>query len=243
MKWLELMGQFSTVCLIIPFITLIALKLYRYKNFGALLIYHFLLICYLLMTEGVLTVSKEFSQNLGILFNFLEAPLILFFLLYLVNSKTLSYKISVTIIALVCFEIIVFFFAGFSIQSVKIILAPGILLVLIFSFIIYSKYIRSIVKSRNRLGKMLINTAILFAYSIYTIIYIFLYIVDTPDKADAILIYHLNIIVSSFILTLGLYHESRRLRTLNEVIRARRELNEFFKEEKAANFKNITAFL
>ena len=243
MKTIEILGQLSTAITLIPLLVIIALKLFKNKSFLALMIYYTFLLCYQMMAEGILTVPKATVSNMGLLFNFIDAPLILFFLLHFTTSKPLAHKITYTLYSLLVFEVITILIYGFTIKSIIIVLGPGIICILVFSFVILSRNIRLMIINHKNKGKTLMNMAILFAYSIYAILYVFFYLLDTPYMEDALLIYDLTLILSSIVLTLGILEEGKKFKKLKEVKRTRKELQEFFKDEKAVSFNRLTAFM
>ncbi len=238
-----LINYISTFFLLFPFIILLAFKLFKYQKFQSLFLYFIVLALFHFLTVGVFNAPVNFIKNVGLFFNFIDAPLILFFLTYFATPSSLIRRINQTIYSVIAFEIIILFTIGFNIDSAAIILGPGILAVVVYSFIIFQKTIGTTVIHLKGSGKTLVTTAVLFAYSIYALLYVFFYILKTPHQADTYLIYNLTSIISSILMTWGLYVEGKRLKNLVEAKRTRKELSEFFNEEKAVNHNKLTAFL
>ncbi len=223
-----LINYVSTFFLIIPLIVIISFNLYKYQKFQALFLYFIVLFLFHLLTEGIIIAPIHFIQKVGLFFNFIDAPLILFFLTYFATPKSLIRKIQYSIVAFVVFEVIILITNGFNIDTATIILGPGILAIIVFSFTIFQKNIGSTIIHFKGSGKTLVTTALLFAYSIYALLYVFFYILKTPHQADTFLIYNITSIVLSILMAWGLYVEGKRLKTLAEVIKTRKELNAFF---------------
>ncbi len=223
-----LINYVSIFFLILPLIVIISFNLYKYQKFQALFLYFIGLFLFHLLTEGIIIAPIHFIRKVGLFLNFIDAPLILFFLTYFATPKSLIRKIQYSIVAFVVFEVIILITNGFNIDSATIIMGPGILAIIVFSFTIFQKNIGLTIIHFKGSGKTLVTTALLFAYSIYALLYVFYYILKTPHRADTFLIYNIASIVLSILMAWGLYVEGKRLKTLAEVIKTRKELNAFF---------------
>ena len=84
----------------------------------------------------------------------------------------------------------------------------------------------------KHVGKTFISASLFFAYGSYSMIYTMYYIFKTPYVADTFLIYFMAATISAFFMGIGLYYEKKRVRKLQELLVTRRELSEFYKDEK-----------
>lgn len=230
MNWNAILGVACTVSLFLPVAAILYHKLYRHRSLAALCIYYAVTAFYSLMAGGYLPVSAPYVRAFGVLNNYLDVPLMLTALLFFCPNKQKQKPVHLFTALFVVYEICIAFISGFTPKSVVYIMGPGIALVLIYSFYLFTRHIKMAVVHGKNAGRTLMLAAILFAYSCYSIVYYFFYVQQTPNVADAFLIYFMASIVSCVMMTIGLHLVRKRIRALEEVQNTRRELALFFGE-------------
>lgn len=224
MTWFEAVGLISAIALFLPIITAVILRLAWYKSFPALLVYYLLVSCQTFLALNFMKVDGTFVKYYGITNNFLDAPLILSFMTYFSKTASFRRKMKVIIPSFIAFEIIVIALKGYNTNAATIVMGPGLLLVLGFSLLFFLHQAKMTIIHQKAAGKALMAASLLFAYGGYAFIYVVYYILKTPNKADAFLIYFLIAIISSLITCAGIIYERKRVRQLTELKVAREEL-------------------
>jgi hypothetical protein len=224
MTWFEVVGLVSAIALFLPIIIILSLRLAWYKSFPALLVYYIMVSCQAFLALGLMNIDKKFVQYWGVTNNFLDAPLILTFMTYFSKTALFRKKMKMFIPVLVLFEIVIIAIYGYTINAVVIVMGPGLLAVLIFSFMFFIHQAKITVAYQKATGKALIAAALLFAYGGYSFIYVVYYIIKTPYKTDTFLVYYLIAIISSLLISAGIFFERKRVRQLTEIKIARKEL-------------------
>lgn len=228
MNWQAAIGIASSLSLLVPVVIIIALGLIFYRNYLALFIYCLLAFIYNLMTEDILVVSKGFQTTWGLVNNLLDVPLMLLFLQLFSKSKAQKKRIKIYLAVFICFEIVVLALYGLNIQSITIVMGPGLTLILVVSFVLFVQKLKICLVNKKALGKTFLTAAIFFAYGCFGFIYLMHYIMKLPDVADIFLIYYLSTIVYCTLLAIGLLLESKRIKKIEEIQVTRKELGEFF---------------
>lgn len=233
MTWNSAMGFISSVALFLPVIFILVLRLGAYRSFPALLVYYALVFIYNLFTENYVHVSTEFERNWGLTNNLLDAPLMLFFLTYFSPSSTVTKRIKILIIALMVFDALVIGLRGYNVNSLTIIMAPGLISVLTFCLYFFVRQTKITITHRKSSGKAIMAAGLLFAYGCYGIIYLMYYVFNkilVNDVADTFLIYFLVTTFSSVLICVGIAMERKRVQKLNELKITRKELSMVYKE-------------
>jgi hypothetical protein len=225
------MGFIATVALFLPVFLILILRLSRYRIFVALLIYYLFVLVYNFFTQGYIQANLEIVRSWGISNNLLEAPLILFSLTYFSGPSALTKKMKGLILLILVFELVVILIRGFSVDSMTIIMAPNLLIILAFCFYFFIRQVRISVMHNKSIGKSLMVSSLLFAYGCYSLIYLMYYVFKTPHIADTFLVYFLVTTFSSFLMAAGILIESKRIRKLEEVMIARKELLAIYNEK------------
>jgi hypothetical protein len=237
-------GIISSIALIIPVILILALRLFTNKSFLALAIYYLIVSVQNLMTQNVIITPKWFYNSLGIINNFLDAPLMLIFLVFFSVSALMTKRITASIFIFLGFEAIILIFYGFTVKSVRIILGPDIAIVLTLSFIFFLRNVRLAITNSKSLGKAIMVSSVLLSYTIFSVVYIFYYLIKNAQyKDDAYLIYYLVTILSAFIMSIGILIENKRIKKLGELKHTRKELATIYGEKKVAALNKDSRFL
>lgn len=180
------------------------------------------------MSVDIIVVTKDMRRNFGVINNYLDVPLMLTAMLMFCAEKWKQRVIITSIIAFAAYELIILFQHQLLPVSSKLIMGPGIILVLVYSLFLFVNNIKSTIVQGKGVGKTLMITSILFAYGCYFLVYIFAYVQKTSNRADVFIIYYLASIIFCVLMSAGLIWVKKRLREIKEVQTTRRELNVFF---------------
>jgi hypothetical protein len=230
------MGLISTIALFLPIIMLLAFKLAWYKSFPALFIYYIFILSYnLISLEYIPFKDSAIASYHKITTHLVEIPLILLFFTYF--SKTASFRKNLLIANLIfiVFEAGIVAVFGYTARAIAIIMAPGLCLLLFLSSMFFLHQVKIAVIYHKAVGKAIMVASLLFAYAGYSFVYVVDYLVDTPDKSDAYLIYFLITIVTSVPMCVGIYFERRRVQQLSELQTTREELKKIYGSEGEAS--------
>jgi hypothetical protein len=199
---------------------------------------------YNLISQHVVNISPLFTRSLGIIVNLLDAPLMLLFLAFFSTSVLMKKRITGGILIFFAFEAIVLLIFGFSVNAVKIILGPDIAIIIVLSFIFFMRNVRLAVTNSKALGKAIIGSSVLLSYTIFTVVYVFYYLIKNQHyRDDAELVYYLVTILSVILMSVGIIVENKRIRKLGELKNTRKELASIYGKSKSASLNSDTGFL
>jgi len=238
------LGVVSSIVLFVPIILILAFKLFSNRSFLALGLYYFLSGIYNLISQNIFNAPAVFSRSLGILVNLLDAPLMLLFLIFFSTSVLMKKRITTAIFIFLAFEAIIVFIYGFNVQTVKIILGPDIMIIIVLSFLFFMRNVRLAVTNLKSLGKAIIASSVLLSYTIFTVVYIFYYLFKNKQyRDDAELVYYLVTILSVILMSAGIVIENKRIRKLGELKNTRKELATIYGKARTADANNDGRFL
>lgn len=228
MTWNIILGAASTITLFVPLFLIAYLRLFRDGSLLMLFFYYLLSGAYNLMALGLLPVSAAAIRTFGLVYNYLDVPLMLLVLLFFCTSQWNRRVIYFTLAAFLLFEGFIAFGYRLQLESSLYILGPGTLIVLGYSIYFFLHYGKISIARGKGLGKTLMLAAILFAYGCFALIYYLHYIQKTPAVADVFLVYYIVTLISGLVMSLGLVWVSKRMRQLQELQLMRKELAAFF---------------
>jgi hypothetical protein len=130
------------------------------------------------------------------------------------------------------FETVLLTIFGVNITTIKIVLAPDILIVLGFTSIFFFRQMRLTVTQQKGLGKSFMICSVLFAYTLFALIYLFYYLLETPYKDDTMIVYHLVSLFSAAIMSAGIRIEINRIKKIRELKHTRKELAALYGKDK-----------
>jgi hypothetical protein len=241
MTWNSTLGLISTIALFLPIILILTLKLGAYRSFPALLFYYALVFVYNLMTEGYIRADENVIHYWGLGNNLLDTPLMLWFLTYFSTSIPFTKRMKLGIALFVVFEIIVVAVNGMTLDTVTIIMAPGLAFVIGFCLYFFVRQSRITIVHRKAAGKALITASLVFAYGCYSIIYLLYYVLKTKEVENTFLIYFLVTTISSALMCSGILIERKRIQKLNELKIARKELTAIYNEPATKSTTSLKA--
>jgi hypothetical protein len=210
----------------------------------ALSIYYLAAAAYNLITQNVIDAPLSFARPLGILNNLLDAPLILLFLMFFSTSGPMTKRITATMFVFIAFEAVVLVVNGFTVHTVKIVLGPDIAVILVVSFVFFLRNVRLAITNQKSLGKAIMASSILLAYSIFSLVYIFYYLLKNKQyKQDAQLVYYLVTLLSAGLMSIGIIIENKRIKKIGELKNTRKELATLYGHTKTAALNKDSRFL
>jgi hypothetical protein len=232
MNWNSIMGFVSSLALFLPIFLILVFRLGAYKGFPYLLFYYTMVFINNLMKEGFILTNTDMLYNWGIGINLLDAPLMLLFLSYFSTTEIFTRRLKILILLYVLFELSVVLLVGYNVKAITLVLGPGILFVFALCLYFFIRLSKISIIHRKGIGKTLITASQVFAYGCYGMLYMLFYIFKTPQVADVFLIYFMVIIFSSSILCSGIIFERKRIKKMFELIKARKELYDIYKDSK-----------
>lgn len=221
----------SILCILsftLPIVVIIYNRYYTHRSLAALLIYYLVILIDNVLAEQFIPAPSEVRRYVGLFDNFLDVPLMLTGLLFFCPSKAKQQRVQLFTFLFVAYELVVIFIYGFSRTSIMWIMAPGIFVIVVYSFYLFLRQIKfSIFHGKNH-GRVLMLAGILFAYSCYALIYYFHYIEQTPFIADVFKLYYVTCTISSVLIAIGLHMMRNRMKELQSLKVTRKELALFF---------------
>lgn len=231
MNSLSVIGLVSSIALVLPLVLIISLRLVSYKTFPAIFFYYLTILAYNIVRSQYFPVNPGVINGWNVLNNFIDAPLVLYFLTYFSTSASLTKKMHWLIAGLLTFQLAVVGVMGFNSDAISIFLGPGILLVIAFSLHFFVRQTKITISHQKAAGKAIISAALLFAYGCYAILYVVYYVLKMPNIQDTFIIYYSVITISSIGMAIGIIAESKRVRKLNELLQTRKELSVIYKND------------
>lgn len=226
-------GLLSTIALFAPVFLLVYFRLYRFLVYLALLIYCFITFAYSLMTEDIINLPTRVENFIGLANNLVDVPLMMTFLLLFAKSANQSKWMKRLTLLYIMFEVgVLLYMQKLTVDTIAVSMAPGLALVLFFSSTFFIHRIKIATTYQKAYGKAILASAILLAYSCFTIIYIIHYLLQVKATEDTFMLYFIVSILYNTILAIGLVTENKRIRKLEEVHTTRRELSEIFSEDR-----------
>lgn len=234
MTWQYAIALFSALAFLIPVILIVTNRLYRYNHYFALLIYCLITLGYniMILSRAYIEISLEFVRGWGLINNLLDMPVMLMFLMLFATSQAQKFRMKIYLAVFVLFEIVVLFTYGFNKKAVTITMAPGLLLIFSIAFYFFIRKMKQSLLQNKALGKAFITGSITFAYGCFGFLYLMHYVLAVDDLKNIMMIYYIVVTIFSGLLTTGLILENKRLRKMEELMQTRKELIQFFSDER-----------
>lgn len=228
MNTVSVMGFLSTCAFLVPVALILFYRLFFNKSLAALALYFLLTALHNSMTLDFLQVSKEVSSTLGVLINYLDAPLMFIVLLFFTTAPWQRKALLMTTGIFAGYELIISAFYGFNAAALLYIMGPGILILSIYAGYFFTRAVKLSIQKNKAFGKTFMVMSILFAYGCYAMVYCFYYVQKTPAVDDVFLIYYISSLIASCLMTAGIYRYNKRFAQIKDVQLMRRELKMFF---------------
>jgi len=232
MNWQSAIGILSTIALFAPLCIMLVTGLIRYKQYLPLFIYGILAFGFNLMTEHLVYVPKTIERYYGIINNLTDMPLMLAFLAFQIVSPVQVKRIKILVVLYIAFEIVMIFLSGITVKTITVTMGPGLLIVFGYALYYFVYTVKRSFTHNKYISKAIIASALSFAYGCFFIIYLMHYVYTLGDLPNLFLIYYFITIIYCALLSVGLYLESKRKRRLEELLVTRKELRQFFSDDK-----------
>jgi hypothetical protein len=239
----SIMGAAASICLLLPILSIIFLRLTSHRSFPILIGYYLMtFICNILSLEYI-KLSPAILDIIVYINNLLDAPVILYFLTYFNPLKEFRKKTWWIIVVFVVYEIIILLWNGLNDTSLTVIQGPGFALIICYCLQLFSHQVKLAITNHKASGKAFMISALLFSYGTFMLLYLMsnIFEIQIGDNGqprldyiqDLFLIFFIATIISCVTMTWGLYIESKRIQKLAELKIARKELSEIYSERKA----------
>ncbi len=225
--------------LIAPVIFILATRLSIYKTFPILIVFYTPIILYSLIAEGIISVSPEMKNAIGVSLNIMEIPLMLLFITYFSPSQKFTKRLLWVVGIYILFEVGIIISKGITVKAINIILLPGLLITFMMTAFLFSKFLKTAVVHGRRVGKAILTASIMFNTGVYIILYLIIYGLNATDPISLFILYYLGAIITSITLCAGIVHERRHIVKLQEALKVRKELAEVYKNtDRSIVFRN-----
>lgn len=232
MPLLDTIGLISSIAIALPIIAIVVLRLTAFKTYAFLLIYLIMIFGYNFLQLDYITASESFIDHAATTNNFLDAPLMLLFMLSLYPAKLYKGIITVAVTLLVLTSILIISILGFNLTTATYVLGPGVLIVFMLSVYLTWNNLRISVRRRGATGRAIISSGLLFMYGSYVILYTIVYVLKDPHFDEAILLFYLCTTIACVAISVGAYFESKRYFKLKELQVTRKELSQIYGGQK-----------
>lgn len=226
-NWIYWFGLITIACMLLPIVAVLIRQQFN-VSFVALLVYFSLTFLYNLLFIAFPDFPRDIRRYIGITNNLLDVPLILIFLRHFCTSERVKKMLNISLACFLVFETIIISIHGFTVNAISIFEGPGIILILAFAFHFFTRYLKMAFSEKSEISKTLMTSGILFAYAVYFIVFLFYYVLETPYKIDALIVYFFASLVASVLIAIGLFNFNVNRETSNV-------------KRQTANFKNLKA--
>jgi hypothetical protein len=156
--------------------------------------------------------NSNLQNTITLVYNLIDGPLVLLFFLF--SAKRNKRKvISYALIFFLLFELIVITVKGYNMGSSTIIVGLDTFFALTFSIAGIAEYLSKLEHTPSENTLVFINSALLFSYGVFIIIYYFSYLGFAKSKSENIevfLIYYISMLLSSLLTCYGLWRYTKK---------------------------------
>ena len=192
-----------SLLVISAFLLLINFREGRY-SFIALACYLAQIVFLDLVSTKVIQLEDLTTFYIGTVNNLLDAPLILFFLLYFSKSEKTNRMIYLSIGTLLCYDIILYLTMGLTNRFLTFVIGPGLFVVTVFAFYFFVDQLKAAMYHRKEVGKAFISGGLVFTYACFLFIYLMFYVLHSDHLKDIYMIYHITFITLAVSLIIGI---------------------------------------
>lgn len=189
----------ATIAYFVPALIVIIKKLWKDPYFLYLGIYW--------LTSALVNIITEIPgvpvEVVSVLYNMIDIPFMLWILWYTSFSSSLAKILRVVIAAYITIEVMLVLIMGVNYDAIKYIMGIGVLIVIVTLVWEITLYLQRMEHSNRERAMLFIYAALLFEYGSYTVVYIFDYFIEPPDKADTLLIYYSSSLIALSIACFG----------------------------------------
>ena len=230
MKLHDLLGVLATVCYLAPLVLILFLGLFINKSLLSLALYCAIAVVHNALNTGLLAAHPQMLHNSGILFGYLNSPLMLGLLTLYCHTPVKKKALYSTATLYIIYEAFIAVLFGWQEKSVLYTSGVGLMLVFGLGIYFFTAQLKQTVRFGKGLGRSFIAAAIFFSYGLYGIVYYVHCIHRAPEVADTMALYYTASIIFCVLVSTGLLHLYLRHRQIRQVQQVRRELQAFFAE-------------
>ncbi|HSF46533.1 MAG TPA: hypothetical protein VLA58_11010 [Chitinophagaceae bacterium] len=157
-----------------------------------------------LVSTKVIHLGELTTFYIGTMNNLLDAPLLLIFLRYFSKSEKINKMIYITIIALLIYDLILYFIMGLTNRFLTFVIGPGLFAVTAFAFYFFVDQLKAAMYHRKEVGKAFISGGLVFTYACFLFIYVMFYVLESDQLKDIYMIYHITFMVLGASLITGM---------------------------------------
>jgi hypothetical protein len=223
----SLFSATSILCFGLPVLMIFFFRLYRHSSLIALAFYYTLTVLRCLSANTIPPVP-DFTNPFDVAYMYVEIPLILTALLFFCPVSHRQQSIHRIIGFFISYEIGVSCVAGFSSKASMYIMAPGLLVVVLYATYLFLRQLRFTLLHGKNWGRVLMLGAILFSYSAYLFVFYTYFIREQKDIADVYTLYFGSSTIASVLMAAGLFLMRIRIKELQELKVMRKELQMVF---------------
>jgi len=223
-----MVGTITTVVLFLPPLLIAGGRLISNGSLLGLFFYYLFTAIYNLMTLNFMNLPLLVKRYAAVCFNYLDTPLMLLILLFFCNERWKRRLVFVALAFFLLYEIAIGILFRLDVESSVYLLGPGTLLILGLSIFFFTHYGKITIVHGKEVGKTFMLVSILFSYGCFLVLYYLHYLLRTPAVADVFLIYYIDVLLSTILMSIGLFWLIKRNRELKELQITRKELALFF---------------
>lgn len=157
--------------------------------------------------------STSLQEKLTFFYNLADTPLVLLIFAYAACGKSRN-RLLWIVFGFIVLEAGLIFRIGYNFNSSTMIIGAGLILVWIYSITGLVQYMKQMEHTAFENSMVFVYAALLFAYSSFLIIYIFIHIHDSGINSgrDSFLLYYIGLLLSATLTSLGLWGYGLRRR-------------------------------
>jgi hypothetical protein len=157
--------------------------------------------------------ESNLQEKLTFWYNLVDTPLVLFIFVCASTGKS-RIRLLWVIFLFIALESGLIYLYGYTFNSSTTIIGAGLILVWVYCITGLVKYMKQMEHTRFENSMVIVYAALLFAYSSFLIIYIFIHIHDNDvnSSRDSFLLYYIGLLLSATITSLGLWSYGLRRR-------------------------------
>lgn len=224
----SLLSASYILCFSLPIVAILYFRLYRHASLIALMVYYFLTILHCLGSSNM-PPSPDFKDTWEVLYNYIEIPLMLSALLFFCPARQRQQKIHRFIVFFIAYEVVVALFFGFTPNASLFVMAPGLLVIVLYSLFLFLRQVHFSILHGKNTGRALMLGAVVFSYSCYLFVFYTYFIQNELDVSSIYAMHFVSASLAAVLMSMGLFMMRHRIKELQEIKIARRELQMIFK--------------
>src|SRR5690606_20493999 len=131
-------------------------------------------------------------------------------------------------VSFIAYELIVTAFHGFNTTAGVYIMAPGMLIVLGYSFYLFIRQVKFSIVHGKKQGRTVMLASIFFLYASFTLLFYVSLIMKTVHTAGRVMLCYIASTIAAIMMGIGLHMMRKRMKELATIPTTRRDLALFF---------------